>query len=73
MPISSQAVVYHGRGDMAKKVLRKLSAGKVTTFKLRNRRGYAAICMNNLTEGNTENIALARMAKAVKRMGYLLS
>ena len=57
---------------MAKKVLRKLSARTVTTFKLRNRRGYAAICMNNLTEGNTVGIALARMAKAVKRMGYLL-
>ena len=57
---------------MAKKVFRKLSTSKVTTFKLRNRRGYAAICMNNLTEGNTEGIAMARMAKAVKRIGYLL-
>lgn len=57
---------------MAKKVLRKLSAGKVTTFKIRNRRGYAALCMGNLTEGNTVGIALARMAKAVKRMGYQL-
>ncbi|HNX69600.1 MAG TPA: hypothetical protein PLL75_05605 [Candidatus Omnitrophota bacterium] len=58
---------------MAKKVLKKLSASKVTTFKIRNRRGYAALCMANLTEGNTVGIALARMAKAVKRMGYLLS
>ena len=57
---------------MAQKTLKKLSTSKVTTFKIRNRRGYAAICMNNLTEGNTAGIALERMAKAVKRMGYLL-
>ncbi len=57
---------------MAQKTLKKLSASKVTTFKIRNRSGYAAICMNNLTEGNTEGIAMARMAKAVRRMGYLL-
>ena len=57
---------------MAPKILKKLSARWVTTFKIRNRRGYAAIFMNNLTEGNTVGIALARMAKAVKRMGYLL-
>ncbi|HOW59861.1 MAG TPA: hypothetical protein PLO78_09095 [Candidatus Omnitrophota bacterium] len=58
---------------MAKKILRKLSTSKVTTFKIKNRRGYAAICMGNLTEGNTVGIAMARMAKAVKRMGYLLA
>lgn len=58
---------------MAKKILKKLSAGKVETFKIRNRRGYAALCMGNLTEGNTPAIAIARMAKAVKRMGFLLA
>ena len=58
---------------MAKKAPKKLSSGKVTTFKIRNRRGYAALCMGNLTEGNTVGIAMARMAKAAKRMGYLLS
>jgi len=57
---------------MAKKVLRKLSRSRVAVFKIKNRRGYAALCMNNLTEGNTVGIAMARMAKAVKRMGYLL-
>jgi hypothetical protein len=57
---------------MSKKVFKKLNSSKVTTFKIKNRRGYAAVCMNNLTEGNTVGIALARMAKAVKRMGYLL-
>ncbi|HOE68469.1 MAG TPA: hypothetical protein PK997_05070 [Candidatus Omnitrophota bacterium] len=57
---------------MAQKVLKKLSRGKITTFKIRNRRGYAAIYAGNLTEGKTVSEALARMAKAVKRMGYLL-
>lgn len=58
---------------MAKKVLRKLSRGKVKVFKIKNRRGYAAICMANLTEGRTVNEAIERMAKAVKRMGFLLA
>lgn len=57
---------------MAKKVLKKLSSKKIKTFKIRNRRGYAAIFAGNLTEGKTVPQALARMAKAVKRMGYLL-
>ena len=59
---------------MAKsKNLKKLSAGKVTIFKIKNRRGYAAFTMNNLTEGRTPVEAFNRMAKAVKRAGYLLS
>ena len=57
---------------MAKKKLRKLSRGKVSIFKIKNRRGFAAICMSNLTEGRTPAQALARMAKAVKRLGYEL-
>ncbi|OQA56764.1 MAG: hypothetical protein BWY42_00795 [Candidatus Omnitrophica bacterium ADurb.Bin277] len=57
---------------MAKKVFKKLSRKKVTTFKIRNRRGYAAVYACNLTEGRTVEQALARMAKAVRRMGYLL-
>ena len=57
---------------MAKKNLRKLSARKVTIFKIKNRRGHAAICMNNLTEGSTPAQAIARMAKAVKRAGFEL-
>ncbi|MBU9889433.1 MAG: hypothetical protein KTQ49_06165 [Candidatus Omnitrophica bacterium] len=57
---------------MSKKTLKKLSSGKVQIFKIKNRRGYAAICMGNLTEGNTHSIAISRMAKAVKRMGFQL-
>jgi len=58
---------------MAKKALRRLSSTKVTLFKIKNRRGYAALCMKNLTEGNTPVQAFFRMAKAVKRAGFELS
>ena len=40
----------------------------VKTFKIKNRKGYAAICCDCLTEGKTKEEALARMAKAVKRV-----
>ena len=57
---------------MAKKALKKISHMKVRIFKIANRRGYAAISLNNLTEGMTANIAYARMIKALKRHGYEL-
>jgi len=58
---------------MAKeKKLKKVSRSQVKTFKLKNRKGYAAICKNNLTEGKSVNLALYRMNKALKRMGYTL-
>ncbi len=63
---------YLQEGLMAKKMLRKMCSSKVETFKIKNRRGYAAICMGNLTGGNTVGTALDRMAKALKRSGYLL-
>jgi len=56
---------------MAKK-LKKLSRSRTKIFRIKNRRGYAAVCMNNLTEGPTVAEALRRMAKAVKRQGYEL-
>jgi hypothetical protein len=40
----------------------------VKIFKIRNRRGYAAICNECLTEGSTENRAYDRMVKAVRRV-----
>jgi len=58
---------------MAKKPFKKLSANTVDIFKIRNRQGYAAICMKNLTEGRTPVQAFYRMTKAVKRAGYLLT
>jgi hypothetical protein len=57
---------------MAAKTLRNLSSGKVEILKLRNRRGYAALCLNHLTEGGTPLQAFDRMVKAVKRSGYAL-
>ena len=58
---------------MAKKNLKKLASSRVTIFKIKNRRGYAAIAFNNLTEGRSPVEAFNRMVKAVKRVGYDLS
>ena len=40
---------------------------KMRTFKIKNRRGFAAICCGCLTEGRTAEEARARMGKALKR------
>ena len=53
--------------------LKKLSSGKVTVLKLKNRKGYAAICFNNLTEGRTAQQAYNRLYHPLKRMGYELA
>ena len=45
----------------------ELKKSKVKLFKIRNRKGYAALYQNNLTEGKTADIAFLRMAKAVRR------
>ncbi|MDP8252879.1 MAG: hypothetical protein P9X27_00550 [Candidatus Kaelpia aquatica] len=42
---------------------------RIEIFKIKNRRGYAAICNNYLTEGLTRIQALERMHKALKRKG----
>jgi len=39
----------------------------VKVFKIKNRRGFAAICDDHLTEGSTRQEALERMAKALRR------
>ena len=46
----------------------KLSRNKVKIFKIKNRKGYAAIYANNLTEGKTAEQAFSRMTKAARRM-----
>lgn len=56
-----------------KKILRKLNSGQVKIFKISNRRGYAAVCRKNLTEGRTPVQAFYRMTKAVKREGFALT
>lgn len=55
-----------------KKKLKKVSRTLVKTFKIKNRKGYAATCKNNLTEGKTISQTLDRMNKALKRMGCTL-
>jgi hypothetical protein len=45
----------------------KIKGKTVSVFKIRNRRGYAAICCSNLTEGGTAQEACCRMEKALKR------
>ena len=39
----------------------------VSVFKIRNRKGYAAVCCGNLTEGKTKAEACYRMEKALRR------
>ncbi len=40
---------------------------KMHIFKIKNRKGYAAICCDHLTEGKTAAQAAARMEKALRR------
>jgi hypothetical protein len=42
-------------------------AQKITVFKIKNRKGYAAVCKEHLTEGKSKEEALYRMNKALKR------
>jgi hypothetical protein len=59
---------------MAKKrrTLRKLGMRDITVFKLANRRGYAAIARNCLTEGRSIPQAYGRLTKACRRCGFAL-
>lgn len=45
----------------------KIGHLKVQIFKIKNRRGYAAVCCDHLTEGKTHQEAYDRMVKAVRR------
>ena len=39
----------------------------VNIFKIKNRSGYAAVCFEHLTEGETAEVAYERMVKALRR------
>jgi len=54
---------------MGKVALKKISVSKIRIFKIKNRKGYAAVCLNNLTEGKTTYQVYDRMLKALKRKG----
>ncbi len=45
----------------------KIGHLKVAIFKIKNRRGFAAVCFEHLTEGKTAQEAYERMAKALRR------
>lgn len=45
----------------------KIGHLKVEIFKIRNRKGFAAICHEHLTEGKTAGEAKLRMLKALRR------
>ena len=45
----------------------KIGVGRVKCFKIKNRKGYAAICGDHLTEGKTVQEACDRMEKALRR------
>ena len=49
----------------------KISKKTVKIFKMKNRKGFAALCDGNLTEGPTRQQAAARMAKALSRTSRL--
>lgn len=55
-----------------KKALKPIQKTRVKIFKIANRRGFAALCNQNLTEAGTPFKAYARMQKAVKRQGLCL-
>ncbi len=47
--------------------MEKAKKEKIKIFKIKNRRGDAAVCKNHLTEGSNRLEALERMVKALKR------
>jgi len=47
--------------------LEKIGHLKVQIFKIKNRKGYAAVCFDHLTEGASAQEAYERMVKALRR------
>jgi hypothetical protein len=45
----------------------KIRNCQVNIFKIKNRKGYAAVCCSRLTEGRTVEQAYDRMVKAMRR------
>jgi hypothetical protein len=57
---------------MKVRALRKVAASQIMVFRIRNRKGYAAICLGNLTEGRSPAQAVSRLKHPLRRMGYAL-
>ena len=45
----------------------KIAGKSANIFKIKNRRGYACVCGNHLTEGGNSSQAAYRMEKALRR------
>mgnify|MGYP003395107776 CR=1 FL=1 len=45
----------------------KIGHLKVQIFKIKNRKGFAALCFDHLTEGKSAQEAYERMVKALRR------
>ncbi len=58
---------------MSIKSLKKITSAKIKVFKVKNRSSYAAICMDNLTEGKTAQQAVKRLKHPLRRMGFELA
>lgn len=57
---------------MKQRPLKKISDRHIQVFKVKNRSGYAAVCMDNLCEGSTAQQAIRRLYHPLRRMGYEL-
>ena len=52
--------------------LKLLQAHQVRIFRIKNRQGYAAVCLGNLTEGKSPAEAFRRLLHPLRRMGFAL-
>lgn len=59
--IEKKIVIHITRRIMA------IGVKKIKIFRIQNRKGYAAICLDHLTEGKTLYEVYGRMLKALKR------
>ena len=50
-----------------------INKSEIKIFNIKNRKGYAAICREHLTEGDSTAVALDRMVKALKRNNIIVS
>lgn len=48
----------------------KIGHLKVQIFKIKNRKGFAAVCFDHLTEGKSAQVAYERMVKALRRSNH---
>jgi hypothetical protein len=47
----------------------KIGRKSIKIFKIKNRKGFAAVCRDHLTEGKNPQQAFDRMVKAARRTG----